>query len=216
MFAFGRQASFFYSFSRQYLEYQETELPATLRSFISTHSPVVSTYLCFREGFFTDVLIDAIALVIKRWPRLGLVIVGTGDDLQVFQGQLNSRQLDDHVLTGHDLKHDEFMTLMSKSSVHLRTPVTDGVSSTVLEALSMKIPVVASDNGNRPAHVVTYEAEDPYNLAEKLDQTLKNRDVISAATIPPAITDTVEVEVNLIMHGTTSSSFSGLPEQTRD
>jgi glycosyltransferase involved in cell wall biosynthesis len=207
------------AFSMQYLEYKEVILAPAIEDFIMTHSPVISTYLCFRDGFFTDVVIDAVALIIKQWPRLGLVIVGTGNDLQLFQDTLRSRHLETHVLIGNDLVHDDFMTIMSKSDVHLRTPVTDGVSSTVLEALSLKIPVVASDNGTRPSSVVTYEAKDPHDLADKLDQALRNHINIASRIIPPIISDTVEAEVDLIIcanRASTATSFNKLPGQSQD
>jgi glycosyltransferase involved in cell wall biosynthesis len=207
------------AFSSQYLEYREVILTHDIEDFIRTHSPLISTYLCFREGFFTDVLIDAVALITERWPQLGLVIVGTGDDLPRFLDTLRSRQLENHILIGNDFGHDQFMTLLSRSDVHLRTPVSDGVSSTVLEALSLKIPVVASDNGTRPASVVTYDARDPHDFADKLDRTLRNRDGVAAGIIPPVVSDTVEAEVNLIFGDTSakaSKSLSVLSGQSRD
>jgi glycosyltransferase involved in cell wall biosynthesis len=127
--------------------------------------------------------------------------------------------LENHILIGNDFGHDQFMTLLSRSDVHLRTPVSDGVSSTVLEALSLKIPVVASDNGTRPASVVTYDARDPHDFADKLDRTLRNRDGVAAGIIPPVVSDTVEAEVNLIFGDTSakaSKSLSVLSGQSRD
>jgi hypothetical protein len=52
--------------------------------------------------------------------------------------------------------------------VYLRTPECDGVAASVLESLALKIPVVASENGRRPAGVVTYGDTDAADMVEKL------------------------------------------------
>ena len=41
-----------------------------------------------------------------------------------------------------------------------RTPIRDGISSSVLEALALKVPVVASENHRRPESTITYNHED--------------------------------------------------------
>src|SRR5207244_10887078 len=46
--------------------------------------------------------------------------------------------------------HDTFLTLLSRSLAYIRTPMTDGTCSSVLESLELKVPVLAADNGARP------------------------------------------------------------------
>ena len=89
------------------------------------------------------------------------------------------------------------MTMLTRTAVHLRTPVTDGVSATVLEALSLRVPVVASDNGTRPAGVTTYPATDAQRMADALDQVVRHRDEHRPPAIPVA--DTAAVEVDLLL-----------------
>ena len=67
-----------------------------------------------------------------------------------------------------NLNHDEFLSLLSRCFVYLRTPECDGVAASVLESLALKIPVVASENGRRPAGVVTYRDTDAADIVEKL------------------------------------------------
>ncbi len=186
------------AFSKQYLDFSTNELEPSLESFIRNHDPIISTYLCFREGFFTETVIQAMAQLVRDWPRVGLVIVGTGDDVAAFKQKLADINISNNVYLGGDLDHSAFMTLISKSAIHLRTPITDGVSATVLEALSLRIPVVASENGNRPKSVVTYVADNPQDLARTLDVTLKNRAQVVTALAIPQIEDTAAREVNLL------------------
>ena len=190
------------AFSKQYLEYEKSELSPDVALFIRNRAPVISVYLCFREGFFTDIVIEAISQLVHDWPRLGLVIVGTGDDIALFREQTIKANIQANICLAGDMGHSPFMTLISKSAVHLRTPITDGVSATVLEALSLGVPVVASANGNRPASVLTYMANDPKDLSRVMNSTLKNLPRIVESLTPPIIEDTAGTEVMLIFGDT--------------
>lgn len=210
------------AFSAQYLAYSPVDLRAPLTDFLIDRSPILSTYLCFRDGFFTDTLIDGLGRLVTRWPQLGLVIVGTGPDQALFESRLAEAGLARYVAFAGDLGHDAFMTLLSKTSVHLRTPVTDGVSATVLEALSLRVPVVASDNGTRPAGVTTYPATDGFGMADALDFALHHRDELAAAQPAMKVKDTAAVEVDLLLGAAAgagplpkTSGISWRPSETR-
>jgi glycosyltransferase involved in cell wall biosynthesis len=186
------------AFSVQYLDYSPTTLAPALAEFVRQRSPLLSTYLCFRDGFFTDTVLGALERMVMRWPQLGLVIVGTGAGMATFQEELRRRSLTESVFLAGDLDHDRFMTLVSQSALHLRTPLTDGVSSTVLEALALRIPVVAADNGNRPPSVSTYRADDAEDLSDKVDWVLRNRVHVVAGIDRPQVADTAAQEIDLI------------------
>ena len=200
------------AFSVQYLDYRPAELDPALTRFLRESAPVVCTYLCFRDGFFVDTVVDAFARLVAAWPQLGLVVVGTGPEQTAFERQIADAGIGARVALAGDLGHDAFMTLLSKTAVHLRTPVTDGVSATVLEALSLGVPVVASANGTRPLGVATYHAADAGDMAEALDRALRQ----GAAGKPRPrvlVEDTAAAEVDLLLGraGTTSSSgISGI------
>ena len=186
------------AFSRQYLDFSTTHLEPALEQFLQSYTPLISVYLCFRDGFYTETVIDAIAQLVPDWPRLGLVIVGTGDDLSPFQERVKRANIEANVYFAGDMDHGAFLTLISRSTLHLRTPTTDGVSATVLEALALHVPVVASENGSRPSSVITYVADDPADLALTLATTLINLKQVVAAITTPVIKDTATEEVQLI------------------
>ena len=186
------------AFSVQYLAYREVELDVPLERFLKARSPLISTYLCFRDGFFTETVVEAFSRLVSEWPNLGLAIVGTGPGRDEFERGLRRNQLENHVMLAGDLHHDAFMTLLRRTAVHLRTPITDGVSATVLEALSLGVPVVASDNGARPAGVLVYSAANAARMAETLAQSLRHRDELVAALPPLAVEDTASFEVDLL------------------
>lgn len=187
------------AFSKQYLEYRKVRFDAALEAFIKNHSPLVSTYVCFRDGFYLDVLLRAMERLARTRPNIGLVIVGTGERVDEFKQEIGRRNLNSHIYLAGDAAHDAFMTLLAASAVHLRTPTTDGVSATVLEALALRIPVVASGNGTRPAQAITYDANDDRDLADKVSWTLEHRAEVVAALATFIVKDTAKTEVDVIL-----------------
>jgi glycosyltransferase involved in cell wall biosynthesis len=197
---YGRAEKLFpiQAFSVQYLSYRRVALDPPIAQFVSRRSPVISTYLCFRPGFFLEVVIDSMAGLVLRHPDLGLVIVGTGSGKQAFADEVRKRGLERHFCLAGNLEHEALMTVLELSDVHLRTPTTDGVCATVLQALALRIPVVASENGCRPTGVVTYCATDALDLVRKMDSVLENRERIAASLQRPAVPDTAGEEVDLL------------------
>lgn len=186
------------AFSKQYLEYRTVDLPESLEKFILAHKRLLSTYICFRPGFYYDVVNAAIAKISRDAIDVGLIVVGTGPEKKEFCAQLKNLGIDQKVYLTGDLDHDSFMTLLARSDLHLRTAMSDGVSSTVLEALSLGVPVLAADNGTRPESVILYAADDAVDLANKLRHLLRNPIELAASVIRPTITDTGKTEVDLL------------------
>jgi glycosyltransferase involved in cell wall biosynthesis len=92
-----------------------------------------------------------------------------------------------------NLPHDQFLTLLSRSSVFLRTPACDGVCASVLEALALGVPVVASENRRRPAGVVTYRDADAADLCAKLLYATQHPDEVKASLKPQRVQDNISV-----------------------
>jgi glycosyltransferase involved in cell wall biosynthesis len=82
--------------------------------------------------------------------------------------------------------------------VYLRTPVTDGVASSVLESLALGVPVVACENGTRPAGVITYPPEDGDKMAAAVEYVIRNRADVVARMQRVEIVDTLTDEVALL------------------
>jgi len=107
--------------------------------------------------------------------------------------------IDDHVFFCGDLDHDMFLTLVSRSDIFLRTPIRDGVSSSVLEALALGVPVVASENKRRPQSVITYNHESIPDMVRVLDEVLENLNNVKSNVIRPEIRDTVADEIEVLV-----------------
>jgi glycosyltransferase involved in cell wall biosynthesis len=192
------------AFGSQYVEFREAALPEHVETFLSTHDPVISTYVFFREGFYVRTLLEGLKLIRERWPKVGLVNAGALVDnerivLKESYDLLDHLGLGDHFCLADDLTHDQFLTVLRRTKLYLRTPTSDGECASVKEALVLGVPVVAAENGSRPASVVTYAANDPESMKDKvIDVLLKYRDYC-ATIIKPPVHDTVADEVALLI-----------------
>ena len=80
----------------------------------------------------------------------------------------------------------------------MRTPTTDGVASSVLEAMALGVPVVAAENGTRPPGVITFAPGNPDDLAAKIEYTLDHHTAIVESAPRPQIRDTLADEVRAL------------------
>jgi glycosyltransferase involved in cell wall biosynthesis len=201
-----RKISAIQAFSRQYLEFQPHPLDARVEAFYRTFPVTVFSYINFRPKFHPLELLEGFARVASRRPDCGLVLCGVGGYAEADLGRaIGSRlaqpDLAGRVLVIEDLEHDRFLTALSRSAIFLRSHVSDGVCSSVLEALSLKVPVVAAENGQRPPGVLTYVATDPAHLANVLGDAIGRRDRIAASLPVPEIPDTLTLEADVLVGG---------------
>jgi glycosyltransferase involved in cell wall biosynthesis len=192
------------AFSRQYLQFEPAWLGDTLEAFYARFPHVLFCYVHIQATYYPEVLIDALAEVTRVRSDVGLVICGLMGhreetlwrDLQARIRRLGVR---DRILVVDDLDHDAFLTALSRSTAYVRTTPADGVSSSVLEALALRVPVVAADNSSRPAGVLTYEATNADALAVLLLDVVDRRTEIAAAIPTPTIADTLEDETQVLL-----------------
>jgi glycosyltransferase involved in cell wall biosynthesis len=186
------------AFSRQYLQFNPLQFNGLLRSFLESKNLLISSYVFFRPEFFIDSMVTGIAELVKKYPNLGLMILGSDDNSEEIRKLVEELGISDHVFFTGDLDHDSFLTLVSRSDIFMRTPIRDGVSSSVLEALALKVPVVASENQRRPESVVTYNHEDISDMVQVLERTIENLPEVKKNVVIPQIRDTVADEVKVL------------------
>ncbi|MBD3368444.1 MAG: glycosyltransferase [Candidatus Eisenbacteria bacterium] len=94
-----------------------------------------------QKGF--DVLIDAFAQVRDRVPGVHLVLAGGGRDLRKLTERAAGLGIGDAVhLPGHV---DDVRALMAASDVYVLSSRNEGMANTLLEAMSVGAPIVATD-----------------------------------------------------------------------
>lgn len=187
------------AFSVQYSEKIPVPLSRELEFFMESHEPVLFTYLQFRPEFTVEALLEAFGEIQQRYPRAGLVISGPRevppDRLELIQrAGLNSS-----LLIAGNLPHAEFLTLVGRSDIFIRTHLRDGVCASVLEALRLGVPVVASEDGHRPASVVTYAPGDAGDLKRVVARVLDDLPAYRAAVTRPEVGNNLEAEVAVLL-----------------
>jgi glycosyltransferase involved in cell wall biosynthesis len=158
-------------FSSRHLTFTERSLSEPIEEFLGCHRPVFFCYVSFRPEYDLPMLRQAMLQFRERYPRAGFVWLGfPSKELLLANAYVHSwpaHERESLLLLGN-LSHDEFLTLLRRSSGYVRTPVCDGVSASILESLALGVPVVASENGHRPARVTTYREGDAADLCASL------------------------------------------------
>jgi glycosyltransferase involved in cell wall biosynthesis len=187
------------AFSRQYLEYERASLGSELDTFLKAHRPCLAVYFFLRPEFYIPSFLEAVGRLARSLPELGVVAVGLDTRSPEFAAMLKEAGIEDRVFCAGDLDHDRFLTVLSEADFYVRTPPKDGVCSSVLEALSLRTPVIASANGHRPDSVITFEADSAQSLTAEVEAAWERVAEVTAAVIQPEVEDTVEVEVALLL-----------------
>ncbi len=186
------------AFSRQYLSFKRAPLPAEIEAFFARHRPLVAAYFFLRSEFFVTSLTEAIGRVAESLPEAGFLLLGGDTQSEAMTQLIHRAGLQEHVCLAGDLPHDAFLTALSRCHMVVRTPKKDGVSSSVLEALSMGIPVIASENGTRPESVVTFVADDAADLSTTIKRVWADYETYRARVVRPALQDTIAQEAALL------------------
>jgi len=180
-----RKVSSIATFSTQYLNFNPVKLSPEIETFLAKGDPVFFCYVSFRPEYRLEVLREGMAKFRKLYPRAGFVWLGFPEKempaVHKFVEDWSDEERQSLLLIGN-LTHDEFLTLMSRCFACLRTPGCDGVAASVLESLTLGIPVVASENGRRPAGVVTYEEMNADDMVAKLRYVAEHYDQVKDRT----------------------------------
>ena len=172
-------------FSAQYVQFTPIDLPDGVKSFSSRLDGTFFVYLCHRKEYMLEFLAEAIRQFRAKFPRIGFLLVGTpGREQEPLEEFFKNRGLEDAVCITGSVSHDLFLTMLTRSLAYIRIPLTDGVCSSVMEALSLKVPVVGSDNGTRPIGVNLWKPDDRESLLSLLAEAVSSRDSM-VARIPP-------------------------------
>ena len=169
------------TFSPQYLTYAQVPLPEEVETFLRDKGPTIFSYLSFRPEYRLNVLREGMKLYRKAQPEARFIWLGFPEkELPAVKEYLRDWPMEEResLLLLGSLTHDQFLTLLSRCFIYLRTPACDGVAASVLESIALAVPVVASENGSRPNGVIAYNEMDAVGMSQKLiDVTLRYNQV---------------------------------------
>jgi glycosyltransferase involved in cell wall biosynthesis len=178
-------------FSAQHLQFTTVPLPADLEDFYRRHRAVFFAYVCLRKEYALDFLAETIRQFRASHPDIGFMLVGVRDrEMEAMRDYITQQGLEQGTCVMGSLPHDLFLTLLCRSLAYIRTPITDGICSSVLESLALKTPVLASENGARPQGVERWKEGDLNRLLSLMEEAAAHPDVLRSR-IPK-----VEVEDN--------------------
>ena len=166
------------AFCLEYLD-DKTDLPTDIEEFVQAHQPAVCSYIYVRSDFNIDFLLKSLQKTVRKFPDIGVILMGADKEAESLNKKIHSYGLTQNTYIAGDLDHGAFLAVLDACKAYIRTPVVDGVSSSVLEALLLDTEVVASENGSRPAGVITYEDNDVASFVAALLQALDKQSKIA-------------------------------------
>ena len=187
--------------SSELLEWQAVTLPEAVECFLTRHFPVFFSYVRLREEYGFDVLLDAMVQYIVEYPNSGFIWVGPSTrEVDKIEEIIKTSQVSaNNVMLVSNVDHNCFMTIMARCFATIRAHSCDGVSASVLESLSLGVPVIACNDGRRPAGVVTYDGRSCVDLLEKLRYVTNNHAAMKARTGVPPLERNTDAMVDLLL-----------------
>ncbi|MCC7173871.1 MAG: glycosyltransferase [Bryobacterales bacterium] len=154
----------------------EVQLPPPVETFFRTHGKVLVSTGWLEPEYDFPLQIRALGAIRQRVSGAGLMILGAGRLEESLRGQINATPYAEHVLLAGDVPHEAAMAALARCGLFLRTAWYDGDSVSVREALHFGTPVIATDNGMRPAGVRLIPVADLDALVEAaVDELGKGR-----------------------------------------
>lgn len=134
-------------------ESQSQGLPEPLGTFCARHSPLLMSVGLLEPEYDLPLQMDVLGPIRSRYPNAGLLMIGSGSLEEDLRHQLQAKPYAEHMLLCGDVAHAATLQAIARADVMLRTTLYDGDAVSVREALHLGTPVIASDNGMRPAGV---------------------------------------------------------------
>ena len=159
------------------------EVPECLDRFFREHSPVFISVGLLESEYDLPLQIEAIGRVRETLLHAGLILIGSGSLEQDLRARIAAKMYGEHMLLTGDLAHAVTMRCIGQATAMLRTTLYDGDAVSVREALHLGTPVIASENGMRPAGVKLIPKQDLKALcAAMLEAAKSGRTATNTAT----------------------------------
>ena len=148
------------------------ELPEPLRGFFAAHHPVLLSVGLLEPEYDLPLQIGVLSKVRERHPEAGLAMIGSGSLERDLRARVAATPYAGHLLLTGDVPHEGTLRAIRDCHALLRTTLYDGDALSVREALDMGTPVIATDNGMRPAGCKLIPVSDEAALGRAIEETL--------------------------------------------
>lgn len=141
-------------------------------AFLSGHRPVLTTVGLLEPEYDLGLQVRALGEVIRTHDNAGLLIIGSGSQERALRELIAAQPWAERILLAGDVPHADTLAAIGRSDLVLRTTRYDGDAISVREALTLGTPVLATDNGMRPAGVHLIETTDSAALVTAIHRVL--------------------------------------------
>lgn len=161
------------------------EIPADIAAFCDGSSPMLLSVGGLERDYDPLFQIDAFKGILAEFPNAGLLLVGSGSMHDEVKKAVEKSGYGYRIMIPGNVDHSVVLHLIDRADVLLRMTLFDGDAISVREALFLGTPVIATDNGNRPAGVNTVPIGDGAALVGALKKLYPFAKVRGARTATP-------------------------------
>ena len=173
------------------------DLPEPLSSFFREHQPVLISAGQLEPEYDLPLQIDVMGGVRGKFPQAGLLLLGQGSLEGSLRSRIEGKPFARHIFLGGDVEHSVTLRAIARSDVMLRTTLYDGDAISVREALFFGTPVVATDNGMRPAGVRLMASRTVDALVAAIEETLRATKTTVPVKMPMADESNLEAVLQM-------------------
>jgi len=123
-------------------------------------------------------LIEAVALLAKKYPQIFLEIIGDGNEREDLENLVASLEITDKVNFAGIVSHQDTVSYYQKASAFVLPSLNEGMSNAMLEALATGLPIIATRTGGATELIkeningFLIEAQNSRDIAEKIEQLI--------------------------------------------
>ncbi len=99
------------------------------------------------RGKGVNLLIESFCRIVKDFPYATLSLIGSGEKLHQFQKLVKELNLSGHVRFTNWLQNEELFSRLIEADLFCLPSLAEGLPCSILEAMSIGLPIVASDVG---------------------------------------------------------------------
>lgn len=135
------------------------------------------------EKYDIQTLINALPLIINKHPETTAIIAGIGDKKDLFTQSMKRNKYEERVKFEGEVPNNKMPELLNKASVYISTSPSDGISISLLEAMSCGLfPIVTNIPGNREVithnqNGILFETRNVTDLVNKVVSALEDKEL---------------------------------------
>lgn len=127
------------------LSFRNRPLPDSVETFVSESSPIIGSVGRLASVKNHELLLNAAASLCRKYPNLGIVLVGDGPLEESLREQARDLGIDNSVLFTGRIERSKVYTLLHEFNVFAIPSIHEGQGIALCEAMAAGTPIVASD-----------------------------------------------------------------------